>query len=66
MTYEITIRELEPFTEEEQKKADEKNRRDFSMQNYSLDKNYHERRVTHAELSREEFEAVKKAIIGVL
>ena len=64
MKYEITIRQLEPYTEEE---LEEKNREsqypnDFADR-YS-DKPHHEVRVLRAEVSKEEFEAVKKAIIS--
>lgn len=64
MTYEITIRELEPYT------AEEESRSNRMMDNYTSNRfsdiNFHEKRVTFAELTPEEFQAVKKAIIGVL
>lgn len=69
MKYEITIRQLEEFTPEEMKvERNCRQERDFMVGTpirYS-DKNFHETRVLLAEVSKEEFEAVKKAIIGVL
>jgi len=68
MTYEITIRQLEEYTEEEIKNIDRANKYPFDepdRRRYS-DKPFHEVRVLQAEVSKEEFEAVKKAIIGVL
>jgi len=68
MRYEITIRELTEFTEEELKEQDRRSNRGMDLMppyRYS-DKPFHETRVLSAEVSKEEFEAVKKAIIGVL
>ena len=67
MKYEITIRQLEDFTPEELKESRDNNRDKFFQSGimYS-DKPVHEVRVLHAEVSKEEFEAVKKAIIGVI
>lgn len=68
MKYEITIRQLEEYTPEEQKEVMRKDR--YPLETYPSnkfsDKNFHEIRVLFAELSKEEFEAVKKAIIGIL
>lgn len=68
MRYEITIRELQEFTPEELEKEDRRNRSGMDLMppyRYS-DKPFHETRVLNAEVSKEEFEAVKKAIIGVM
>ena len=65
--YEITIRELVPYTPEEE--TDTKirgNKFDTYPSNRYSDKNFHETRVLFAELSKEEFEAIKKAVIGVI
>lgn len=66
MKYEITIRQLEPYTPEEEKETN-RGRGPYtdSPTNRFSDKNFHEMRVLYAEVSKEEFEAVKKAIIGV-
>lgn len=67
MKYEITIRELTPFTEAEVEEAERRNR--TRMDRYPIgysDQPFHEVRVAHVELSKEEFQAVKKAIIGQL
>lgn len=69
MKYEITIKQLEEYTDEEKRMADD--RRGSITRGIELPYNYsdvpfHERRVLHAEVSEEEFQAVKKAIIGVL
>ena len=66
MKYEITIRQLEEFSSEEKEEV----RRQFKNQGifdgdhkrYS-DKNFHETRVLFAEVSKEEFERIKLAII---
>ena len=69
MKYEITIRELTPFTEDELKEVNRNNRTNFDIMDrgsrYS-DKPMHEIRVLQAEVSLEEFQAVKKAIIGII
>lgn len=65
MTYEITIRELEPFTPEEEERSNRTDFNPYPTTRFS-DKNFHEKRVIFAELTAEEFQAVKKAIIGVL
>ena len=68
MKYEITIRELTPFTEEEKKERNSFNNNHSSLGYppvYS-DEPFHEVRVLQAEVSKEEFEAVKKAIIGTM
>lgn len=67
MRYEITIRELEAFTPEEEDRNERRNGKfdTYPADRYS-DKSYHEVRVLHAQLSREEFEAVKKAVIGAI
>lgn len=69
MKYEITIRQLEEYTPKE-------NDQDYTMRKmYPIetsaghkfsDKNFHEIRVLFAEVSKEEFEAIKKAIIGIM
>lgn len=68
MKYEITIRELTPFTEDEMiemnKRANPSNF-PFDDKRYS-DRSFHETRVLFAEVSKEELEAVKKAIISLL
>lgn len=68
MKYEITIRQLEEYTPEEVEGT--KRGRNFPLETYPSDifsdKNFHETRVLQAEVSKEEFEAVKKAIIGVM
>lgn len=64
--YEITIRQLEEYTPEEIKNIDHTNKYPFDELPRYSDKPFHEIRVLHAEVSKEEFEAVKKAIIGVL
>jgi hypothetical protein len=67
MKYEITIRQLVEYTPEEEKEVTRKDR--YPLETYPgvrfSDKNFHEVRVLQAEVSKEEFEAVKKAIIGV-
>ncbi len=67
MKYEITIRELSEFTEEELKEASRNVMKGIGewRDRYS-DKPFHEVRVLSAEVSKEEFEAVKKAIIGIM
>ena len=68
MKYEITIRQLEPYTAEEEQ--DIKRGRNYPLETYPSnrfsDKSFHEIRVLQVEVSKEEFEAVKKAIIGVM
>ena len=66
MKYEITIRELTEYTQDEIDKNERLNRMGFGSTSTYSDKPYHESRVLHAEVSRDEFEAVKKAIIGVM
>lgn len=69
MKYEITIRQLEPFTEEELEKQKRYSTYDtISMRNNNIfsNKPFHEVRVLQAEVSKEEFEAVKKAIVGIM
>ena len=67
--YEITIRELRPFTEDEIR-----NLRDRTDRNYDRtmpfdprfsDSPHHTLRVAYVVLTKEQVEAVKKAIIGV-
>lgn len=68
MKYEITIRQLTEFTKDEKEESERRNRHGMDTlapYRYS-DEPYHETRVLHAEVSKEEFEAVKKAIIGIL
>lgn len=67
MKYEITIRELVPFTEEEQKTSQRNDMRNpnYPSNRYS-DIPVHETRILHAMVTKEEFEAVKKAIIGIM
>ena len=65
--YEITIRELTPLSEEEVR--EEKRHHNFGMDrpfSRYADKPFHEVRVLSAEVSKEEFEAIKKAAIGVI
>lgn len=67
MKYEITIRQLTEFTTEEKEEVERGNRN--SMDRYPIgysDQPFHETRVLFAEVTQEEFQAVKKAIIGVL
>lgn len=65
MKYEITIRQLEEFTEEELKEVNRNRMDNFSDRRFS-DKPFHEVRILQAEVSKEEFEIVKKAIISIL
>lgn len=65
MKYEITIRELTPYSEEEKKNFIRHNALTPVGEMYS-DEPFHQVRVLHAELSKEEFVAVKKAVIGVI
>lgn len=63
--YEITIRELTPFTEDELKES--RMRNNLGMDSYPprfSDKPFHEMRVLTAELSETEFQNVKKAVIN--
>jgi hypothetical protein len=65
MKYELIIRELTPFTEEELKNS--RDREPFYERNVKYsDIPNHEIRVLHAEVSKEEFEIIKKAIIGII
>ncbi len=66
MKYEITIRQLTDFTAEEKEESERRNRNgmDRFPTGYS-DQPFHETRVLFAEVTPEEFQAVKKAIIGV-
>ena len=67
--YEITIRELEELTPEETKEHNSYSKREFPLAGTPVrysDKSFHERRILFAEVSKEEFEAVKKAIVGIL
>ena len=66
MKYEITIRQLEEYTSDELKEVNRNKMDNFMSGRAFSDKPHHEIRVLHAEVSKEEFEAVKKAIIGVL
>jgi len=67
MKYEITIRELTPYTDEELKEFNNRNRNSFDiMEKRYSNQPFKEVRVLSAEVSKEEFEAVKKAIIGVI
>lgn len=69
MKYEITIRQLEPFTDEEiEKKKIYSTYDTLPMRDNNIfsNKPFHEVRVLQAEVSKEEFEAVKKAIIGIM
>jgi hypothetical protein len=69
MKYEITIRQLVEYSEEEKRRSGEDR---MSLRNGSIlpynysDVPFHERRVLHAEVTQEEFQAVRNAIIGVL
>lgn len=69
MKYEITIRELTPFTEEELKEVNRNNRSSFDIMDrgsrYS-DRLTHEVRVLQAEVSKEEMVAVRNAILNCL
>lgn len=67
MKYEITIRELKEFTPEEKEKSERFNRGPigYTAERFSRQP-FHEVRILHAEVSKEEFEVVKKAIIGVM
>lgn len=69
--YQILITEFEPLTEEEKKEQDETRRlgRDtYPSYGTTLSplEGYKERRVTYADLSFDEFQAVKKAIIDAI
>lgn len=67
MKYEITIRELKEYTAEEKEKIERSRREPVGyMQDRFSSEPFHEVRILHAEVSKEEFEAVKKAIIGVM
>lgn len=65
MKYEITIHQFEDFTEEEKQKTRDRREDSYST---SKDRYYNEQkktiRVTYAELTEDEFHAVRKAIIG--
>lgn len=68
MKYEIEIKELVPFTDEElenQRKYSSYNTLPSTNPDYSS-RPHHQTRVLHAEVTKEEFEAVKKAIIGIM
>lgn len=68
MKYEITIRQLEEYTEEENKQLFRNEQRplmSIGERSYS-DKNFHEVRALYVEISEEEFKAVKKAIIEAI
>ena len=67
MKYELTIRELIPFTEEEMKdKRDRRNEFSPTGRDTYSDIPNHEIRVLYTEVSKEEFEIIKKSIIGIL
>lgn len=66
MKYEITIRQLDEYTPEEIKNIDRANKYPFDEQPRYSDKPFHETRVLFAEVTPEEFQAVKKAIIGII
>ena len=67
MKYEITIHQFEDFTEEEKEKMRDRRLDPYSpmgrMDGYNIKKTI---RVTSAELTEEEFHAVRKAIIGAV
>lgn len=63
MKYEITIRELVPYTAEEQLASDKHSGFVPEYERYS-DKSHHVTRVLHVELTPQEFQAIKKAILG--
>lgn len=67
MRYEITIRQLDEYSPEEEVAELKSGRRieTYSPNRYS-DTPHHEIRILQAEISKEEFEAVKKAIINVM
>ncbi len=71
MKYEITIRQLEEFTPEEKKEANDRCKYPGSITEVEYSRRYsdrlfHETRTLYAELTPEEFQAVKKAVIGVI
>lgn len=66
MKYEITIKQLEEYTPEEEKDVYRSNRNNFtdSPQRFSS-KNFHETRVLQAILTEEEYKSIKKAVIEI-
>lgn len=71
MKYQITIRELTPFTEDEIIEMNKRTNPYNGFGNSTLDdrfsdKPFHTTRVVECELSREEFEKVKKGIFEIL
>lgn len=67
MKYGLTIRQLEPFTEEE---LNERSRnRNYPIQTYPgnnySSKPFHEIKVLNVEVTEEEFKAIKKAVIDI-
>jgi len=69
MKYELTIRQLEEYTPEEieETKRDRKYPLETfpSLNNRFSDKPFHETRVLYIEVSEEEFETIKKAVISI-
>ncbi len=71
MKYQLTIRELTPYTEDE---IIEMNKRTnpyngFGNNNFDdkySDKPYHQTRVLDIEVTREEMDIIKKAVIGII
>lgn len=70
MKYELTVRQLDPFTEEEMKEVRDRESRDrfngMSGSDRYSDKPVHEVRVLNVEVTAEELKAIKKAVIEVM
>jgi hypothetical protein len=65
MKYEITIRELTPFSEEEMKEIDKRNSFGSYDNPRCSDRPFHETRVMYSQVTPEEFKAIKKAVIDI-
>ena len=68
MKYEITIHQFEDFTEEELRKMNERRMNDYTMSKTGAFYDSHKKttRIIYAELSEEEVQSVKKAIVGAV
>lgn len=67
MEYELTIRQLNPYTEEETKESNRNNNRNiYPLETRYSDKLFHEIRILQTKVSEQEFQAVKKALISII
>ena len=71
MKYQLTIRELTPYTEDEVIEMNKRTNPYNGFRNNNLDdrysdKPYHQTRVLDIEVTREEMNAIKKAVIDVI